>query len=345
MSCADRRVLFVAAAGARRGFGHLVRCRSLARAMGVRPLIAVRGGQRVIDTALVLGCDVIPDARPGLVSRIQPDVLVVDDPIARQAAPWIAAGRRAGALVVSIHDLGIGCLHADLVVDGSVTLAGGAAYGETLAGPKYAVLDPLLVQSTAIEQDLVPSGRGRRPRVVISLGGGPRARRAASIAAAIARVQPDAEIRVVGGFLTRAEAPAGSRISWVEAPRGLAPELSRADVAILGGGVSLYEACALGVAAVGVPVVEAQQPTVAAFSRRRATLGVDGVETPADVIARQASRLLTDGALRRRLTRTARGTVDGLGASRVAAAIETLSRQPRGQAPSASRTFTCTCAD
>ena len=44
-SCGDLRILFRAPAGPRRGFGHLVRCRSLARALGVRPLIALRGGR------------------------------------------------------------------------------------------------------------------------------------------------------------------------------------------------------------------------------------------------------------------------------------------------------------
>ena len=48
-SCADLRILFRAPAGARRGFGHLVRCRSLARALGVRPLISLRGGTAVQD--------------------------------------------------------------------------------------------------------------------------------------------------------------------------------------------------------------------------------------------------------------------------------------------------------
>ena len=47
----DARVLFVAAAGPRRGYGHLVRCVSFARALGVRPLLAVRGSRRVVDTA------------------------------------------------------------------------------------------------------------------------------------------------------------------------------------------------------------------------------------------------------------------------------------------------------
>ena len=49
------------------------------------------------------------------------------------------------------------------------------------------------------------------------------------------------------------------------ARHGLHDELARAGVAVVGGGVSLYEACAHGVAAVGVPVVAAQRPTVAAF--------------------------------------------------------------------------------
>jgi len=45
-------------------------------------------------------------------------------------------------------------------------------------------------------------------------------------------------------------------------------------VAVVGGGVSLYEAAALGVPAVGVPVVPAQTPTVRAFARRGAAVAV-----------------------------------------------------------------------
>ncbi len=321
MPCGDLRVLFLAAAGARRGFGHLLRCRSLARAMGVRPLLAIRGGQRVVDTALALGCDVLPGAGAGIVARIQPDVLVVDDPVARKAAQWIAAGRRAGCLVVSIHDLGLGCLDADLVVDGSVTRPARASNGVTLAGTKFAVLDPALNQ--------LPDRQRRNTRVLISLGGGPRARRAATIADAIARVQPDALIRVVGGFLSDLEPSTRERITWVEAPRGLGDELSRTDVAVLGGGVSLYEACALGVPCVGVPVVRAQVPTVAAFERLGAALAVKRVSASPRSIARKTSRLLKDDVLRRRVITKARKTVDAGGASRVARAVADAVHQRR----------------
>ncbi|MGH9309305.1 MAG: hypothetical protein ACRD1U_08020, partial [Vicinamibacterales bacterium] len=183
------------------------------------------------------------------------------------------------------------------------------------------VLDPALKQ--------LPERSRHNTRVLISLGGGPRARRAAAIADAIARVQPDAVIRVVGGFLADLEGPPRDRITWVDAPRGLGDELSRSDVAVLGGGMSLYEACALGVPAVGVPVVRAQEPTVAAFERLGAALAVKRVSASSGSIARKVSRLSKDDVLRRRVTAMARKTVDGDGASRVARAVADAVRQRR----------------
>jgi spore coat polysaccharide biosynthesis predicted glycosyltransferase SpsG len=275
----------------------------------------------VVDTALALGCDVLPGAGAGVVARIEPDVLVVDDPVARKAAAWIAAGRRTGCLVVSIHDLGLGCRDADLVVDGSVARVARATRGTTLAGPRFAVLDPGLKRVAARPRN--------GTRVLISLGGGPRARRAGAIAEAIARVQPDALIRVVGGFLSDLERPAGDRITWIDPPRGLGEELSRTDIAVLGGGVSLYEACALGVPSVAVPVVRGQVPTVSAFERLGAALAVRRVDAPAAQVAVKAARLLRDDVLRRRVSMKARKVVDADGASRVAAAVGAAARARR----------------
>ena len=324
---ADLRVLFRAAAGPRRGFGHLVRCRSLARALGVRPLVAVRGGQRVIDTALGLGCDVVKSSGPSVIAKLQPDVVVVDDPITGNASRWIAAARRAGCLVISIHDLGLGALEADLVVDGSVTRTARASRGETLAGTRYAVLDPKVATlRDRSDAGLKPCATGKpcATRVLISLGGGPRAVLAAAIARAILRVEPRADVRIVGGFISGLGDGDQGRITWINPPRGLGEELARTDVAVVGGGVSLYEACALGVPAVGVPVVRAQEPTVKAFARQRAVLGVPTVGVSADVIAARAARLLRDAGLRRRISRKAQTMVDGRGAARVAEAIAAM---------------------
>lgn len=314
MSCADLRVLFRAPAGPRRGFGHLVRCRSLARALGVRPLVALRGGRAVQDAALALGCDVVRGGARTLLRSLAPDVLVVDDPIAADAREWMRAGRRAGCLVVSVHDLGLGCLDADLVIDGSVTRNARARRGRTLAGPRYAVLDPAL-----LEEDIT-----REPHsVLVALGGGPRALLALDIAEAIVAAYPRVRVRVAGGFVSETT-PAREQITWIGPTRNLHREMARASVAVVGGGVSLYEACAHGTPAVGVPVVAAQRPTVAAFVARGAARGPVRGPVSADAIAAHCVSLLSDAALRRRQARVGRSLVDGRGALRVAAAVKRM---------------------
>jgi UDP-2,4-diacetamido-2,4,6-trideoxy-beta-L-altropyranose hydrolase len=326
-SCGDLRILFRAAAGPRRGYGHLVRCRSLARALGVRPLVALRGGPRVIETAIALGCDVVRGSASRVLSRVQPDVLVVDDPIAADARRWMRAARRAGALVVSIHDLGLGCLDADLVIDGSITRNARARRGLTLAGPQYAVLDPAIL-------DTVGSVLSDRPddhdpySVLVALGGGPRAELANDIAEAIVEANPQARVRIAGGFagISREEA---AQISWIGPSRNLHAEMARVSVAVVGGGVSLYEACAHGVAAVGVPVVAAQRPTVAAFVQRGVARGVMRGRVTARSVAVECAELLTDEAMRRHIARMGRRLIDGRGAFRAAAAVSRLAHSGR----------------
>jgi spore coat polysaccharide biosynthesis predicted glycosyltransferase SpsG len=313
-SCADLRVLFRAPAGPRRGFGHLVRCRSLARALGVRPLVALRGGTKVDEAALALGCDVVHGSVNRVLRALAPDVLVVDDPVTADARRWMAAGRRAGCLVVSVHDLGIGCLDADLVIDGSVTRNARARRGVTLAGPQYALLDPSL-----IDED-----ESRDPySVLVALGGGPRAELAIDIAEAIVEAAPEATVRVAGGFVST-PAQARQQITWVGPARSLHQEMARASVAVVGGGVSLYEACALGTPAIGVPVVAAQRPTVAAFVARGAARGSTRAPVSAKDVADECVSLLSDAAMRRHLARMGRRLIDGRGAFRAAAAVERM---------------------
>ncbi len=310
----DLRVLFRVAAGPRRGFGHLVRSLSLARAMGVRPLLCLRGPEYVVETALALGADILSDGAPRSIDALRLDVVVIDDPVHGAARPWIAAARRAGSLVVTIHDLGIGCVDGDLIIDGSVTRqARPGRRRVALTGARYAILDPAL-----------PKGAERRPadsarRVLVALGGGPRRAMAMAIAEAIAAADPHAEIRVAGGFTARPPTTSNT-ITWIAPVRGLGNELSRATVAVVGGGVSLYEACAAGVPAVGVPVVRSQTATVREFVRRGAAVGVP-FKTPEHRTAAKAVALLDDPRRRAMLQRRSTRLVDGEGATRAAAAV------------------------
>jgi len=331
---AELRVLFRAPAGPRRGFGHLVRCRSLARALGVRPLIAIRGGQRARTAARALGCDVIEGSAAAILARVAPQVIVVDDPIASNARRWIACARRFGCRVVTVHDLGLGACEGDLVVDGSVVRAAGRSKGlqlrtagerscrpsglpTFLRGPKFALLDPAFASPIRAVQ------RPRAPRVLIALGGGPRAALGYAIACAVHRELPWASIRIAGGFAV-ASAATRSRIVWTGPLDGLAREFAACDVAVVGGGVSLYEACARGVAAVAVPVVVPQRPTVRGFVTAGAARGDAGAAPDAERVARDVVTLLRQPGTRRALAAQGRKLVDGRGAGRVADAIRQL---------------------
>jgi hypothetical protein len=106
MSFAETRVLFVVTAGPRRAdtVEHYL---SIARALGVRPLVAVPGARGAAEEALVHGADVIAEATPAVIRTLEADVVVVDDPVAAQVGGWIIAAQRAGALVVTAEDLGL----------------------------------------------------------------------------------------------------------------------------------------------------------------------------------------------------------------------------------------------
>lgn len=294
------------AAGPRLGLGHLRRAEVLVRALGRPCVLSLRGAGQVRG-----GVPAIPTAGPGAtLDAVRPRVLILDDPHHGASRPWCVAARRQGVAVVSIHDLGLAPVPSDLAVDGSIVRRGRLAAGCSLRGPEFAVIAP-------------PGRRRRRARVrrvLVSLGGGPRATLAARLASKLHRRWPALEILVTGGEGD------GEGFAWVAAPSGLAPWLARVDAAILGGGVSLYEAVAAGVPSIGLAVVAAQQPTVRGFAARGLALdaGLASRRAGPGSVVRQMERLLADGPWRERAAVEGPRVVDGGGAARVARAIVAL---------------------
>ena len=260
------RVLFRAAAGPTLGFGHLVRCRSIARALGVIPTVSIRGSRETQITASARGFEVRNGGTALLRGPSRPDVLVIDDPSADQAARWVRRARQAGVPVATLHDVGLAYTPSDLAIDGSIAPRTDAPT-LTLAGPTYAALDPSIATARC-------ESPGQRNDVLIALGGGSHVTRwGHAIAAGILARRPDTRVRIAAGF-TSTPASADPRVTWVSAPYGLVDELRQAQVAVVGGGMTLYEAAALGAPTVAVALVPAQRPTIQGFARRRAV--VDG---------------------------------------------------------------------
>lgn len=298
------RVVFRVAAGPLTGYGHLRRAVALARALRVRPVVSLRGDAAVAAVARRLGCTIVAGSARLVIAARRPSLVVVDDPVRTQGQVWVGAARRAGVFVAGVADAGIGCVDADLVIDGSA--AAPRHRQARLSGPRFAILDPRLRGAR---------GSTRCPdSVLIALGGGARQARAYRLARTLARHGVD--VRIAPGFSVQAnQSTSQRRTPGVReiAPAAFTRELASCSVAIVGGGVTLYEACALGTPAIAVPVVAAQRPAIYTCAARGAV--VDGSQAAPEALA---LGLLSTRATRRRLARNATRLVDGAGAARVA---------------------------
>jgi spore coat polysaccharide biosynthesis predicted glycosyltransferase SpsG len=303
--------VFRVASGPRRGFGHVVRAQRLAAALHARAWISIEGPSPSIP--LPRGVRLSREGL-GVLDRVRPQLLVLDTPVASDGQRWLRAARRRGLTVVSVHDRGIAPLGSDLAVDGSLAAAAAIPGARrTVAGPRFMVVDPRVARLRARE--------GARMTVVVALGGGPHRELARRIGRAVRARVPGARIVIAGGFAaggTRREAG----MQWLGPRPTLAPVLASASVAVVAGGITLYEAAALRVPAVAVPIVEAQRPTVDAFARAGAVAAARAGDANgvADAVARLARNRRAAAAMAAR----GRRLVDGNGARRVAALIERL---------------------
>lgn len=316
------RLLFRVAAGPTIGFGHLMRARSLARALDVPARVSIRGSRSTLASAGRRGFAVVPGGLSALRGSNAPDVLVVDDPLAEEAGRWVQRARDLRIPVATLHDLGLGYSDSDLPVDGSID-PGDHRHAMALRGPLYAVLDPRVA---VVREHPAPTRDG----VLVALGGGAHVHTwGVALARAILLRRPDTHVHLVQGFAKEARQPAHPQMTWVSAPDGLAEPLRQAAVAVLAGGVTLYEAAALATPVVAVAVAEAQQLTIRAFARRGAVVdaGRAGELAAFAHAADAVAELLSHPGRAARMGATAAHLIDGRGVFRVADAIRQLAER------------------
>jgi hypothetical protein len=312
-------VLFRVAAGPRIGHGHLRRAEVLGRTLGWPACVSIRGAAQmpsVLSAVARMG----PGATLDLVA---PAVLVLDDPHPSHGRRWAAAAARRDVPVVSLHDLGLARVASTLAIDGSVVSPSrGWPAARVLRGLDYAVIAKPVQRRTP----------GGVRRALVSLGGGPRRLLTHAIVAQLQQRHPDVEFLIVHP-LPDHQQPARPRVRQIVASRGLAPWFARVDAAIVGGGVSLYEAVAAGVPAIAVPVVPAQRPTIRGFAARGLALDGAAPSTSAEAIAQHVAdrfdALVADARWRRVIRSEGPRAIDGLGARRVATAIAAVSKVVR----------------
>lgn len=347
---AGPRILFFADAGPEVGGGHVMRCLTLARALGERgaecAFVESRAAAGVLrrfgwPAGPVLAMSNTEDlagfVRWGqdFAASFQPDVVVVDH--YRVGADDERALNGDGARRLAVIDDLADRVHAcELLVDPGFgrrreDYAGLTPEGcEALTGPDFALVRP----DFAAARPRALSRRARREppaRALVSLGltdvGGITLRVVEALAPALNGVRLDVVVGSGAPSLEALSALAAQdrRVRLHVDTSDMAALTATADIAIGAGGSSVWERATLGLPGATVVLAENQGPMAEALDAAGLTLAVDARAPGFEAALLQAwARLVGEADLRWDLTTRSSALCDGRGAERVAAAILAL---------------------
>jgi UDP-2,4-diacetamido-2,4,6-trideoxy-beta-L-altropyranose hydrolase len=319
------RVLFVPAYSSRSGGGHLMRCLSLAAALGrrARPVFAVPPqAAPAIARFAAHPVEVVTCA-----SAEAADAVVVDDYALDAQGERLLRGQ--ARVLLAIDDLADRPHAAEVLVDPgygrtAADYAGLVPEGATvLTGSDYALMRPAFASLRAGIGEVRPAVE----RVFVSFGLGDVGGVCGKALAAIRPILPGARFDVALGS-GAASLPALERLAAEDPALTLhvdATDVARlmlaADIGVGAGGGATWERCCLGLPSAAVVVADNQRPVIEALAAREALLGVDMAQTGWETALQNAVRRLADRSLRRSLRRAAMAACDGRGAERVAEAL------------------------
>jgi len=290
-------------AGPQLGYGHVVRCVRLARALANEHGVVVYPlSQRCKEFATSnLSGPVVTDVVSHRDTELFPPVVITD---LREPHGITAAIHRQGCRHISIHDLGLAQCQSNVVVDGSVTSLFPYAPDkdqELFLGPQYMITrDPVLRSKTA-------------NTVLVTLGGGCSAKLAGNVSDQI--VSLGLTPVITRGFVD------GSALSDAE----FSEVMSTCSFAISASGVTLYDLLASGIPTIAVALDRLQLRTADAFHELGAVLNAGLIQRLSpSILLRCLKDMLGNRSLVHRMTSTGQMLVDGKGLSRV---VEIVRRQ------------------
>jgi UDP-2,4-diacetamido-2,4,6-trideoxy-beta-L-altropyranose hydrolase len=323
------RVLFRTVGSEAIGLGHVRRSLALAdavRTLGGEALFAVAGDRRAIELVRVAGFEATLVA-PATVALPLAGIhaVVVDDYAVTSADVARLATER---MVTVIDDLADRELDVHLVVNGSAGAAAlryrGGARTQLLLGPRFI---PLRAEFGEAPARSVSSGL---QRVLLTVGGADPGAVTERLLAAARRALPRVVVDViVGPLATRVErlresarAHAGAVVLH-EDPKDVRALMLAADVAISGGGQTLYELAATATPTVAIRLADNQTLNLTNLQTEGTLLWAgDAGDADLETMLTSALMVLAENRGRRaEMSRRARALVDGRGAARVAAAI------------------------
>ena len=311
---ARQPIELIADAGPEAGWGHVSRSSGLAAALASRRVPIRRRGFGIEEPIERDGMKWVPLGADALASV--PDGATVWLDTYRLPLVEVEALAARARLCVMYDGVAGPPRNAELVV--SV----GAAPRKTddrrwLSGPAYACLRQSFWG--AAERELSETVRS----ILITTGA--EGRLAAELAAAIREATAVERVTLVRGPLDTAGTET-EEVDVLAAPDSLFDPLSQADLAVTAGGQTMLEAASLGTPCIALASSDDQRGQINLLAKEGAVLPVD--PPSADVVRRLVSELVADSQRRQTMSRASQRTVDGLGALRVASAMEVIAKTP-----------------
>ena len=319
-------------AGPRAGFGHLRRCMVLAAELGdqVQTCFVLRLRDRWSGGSLkARGFTYVREDLTNIWARLpRPAAILIDTRLRDDLDDFIFTARQKSIPVISLHDLGLNPLAADIAIDGSIAPMFSPDFeaARTFGGPTYMVLDPVFQELHRRPLSI----RGGIRSVVVSLGGGDAREYFRWVLKGLQLWAASSEkaIEVVGmrGFVDwgqeqfNEEALQPLCFRWESKP--VSAFLRDADLAITAGGISAYEALCAGTPLLAMVGDSLQQTTVRRIAAAGGCVNLGaGRELAQERLVELLEKIDADVSVREKFARRGREIVDGLGAVRVASII------------------------
>lgn len=266
-----------------------------------------------------------------LVDEVHPDVVLIDHPRPGRNFWSKLRGRKDSFSVVAIDDEG-GEVDADIIFNGTVLesyhhypLAN--AQARVLLGPEYTLIRP--------EFRLTPWTNPDKPCVVIVVGSGDIACKwALHLVSGKLNLSSWGAVRMIVGRafpeMNRLQHDCnalGVSLSSGLTGQQMANVLSQASVALITGGMIVYEALAVGVPAVVFPQIQNLILEAKWFAQRGCIVDL-GYENGMDInlVSESVEKLLESTSERVAMSNLQRAVIDGNGMKRAAAEIDGLLR-------------------
>ncbi len=258
--------------------------------------------------------------------EFEADIIVLD--VSNTDENYIKSLKKNGNKVVSFDDLGAGRDHVDLLIDANLD-SSDFSKARSLFGLKYVIVHTRFSVFRNLEKN-IPEKIGR---VVISMGGTDPRCIGPEIAKCLLKSGSDFKIGLILGAGFNDKDTKLENMDFVRNNDGkceihknlpdLAEILFNADIVICAGGITLYEACAVGTPAFVISQVEHQQQKASKVQNRGAAVNL-GMWRNSVLKEIVPTINALDIAKRKKMSGAGKKMVDGKGLQRVVNEIEKL---------------------